>query len=198
MTIRTYNPMTRADFSREYPPIYGWDTSYRNNWDIADWDERHAPVPGWGMNPNLAGPKRVGIGGYEGFGLSFPVTVNLGSPFGSRTVSVDVPIEDAARQAIAQIWPEIQQRLKGELPGVIAQAQDALLKQVLPQVQDALLKQAVPNAIAQAQAAFKTTLQKEIQPKADKIVDDGKKTMYLGVGVIVAAVIGSALWVKYG
>lgn len=40
--------------------------SYRNPsmlyGPVAQWDERYAPVPGWGVNPLYAGPPRVGIG----------------------------------------------------------------------------------------------------------------------------------------
>jgi hypothetical protein len=72
MSYKTYSPVTRADFALEYPSVHGWDTSYKNNYggQIADWDERHAPVPGWGMNPNLAGPARVGIGADTSSGSS--------------------------------------------------------------------------------------------------------------------------------
>ena len=48
---------------RAAPPMNHAQTEmYRNpDWRAA-YDERYAPVPGWGVNPNLAGPRMVGIG----------------------------------------------------------------------------------------------------------------------------------------
>lgn len=39
------------------------DDYYRNTGPVAFEDERYAPVPGWGMNPLLAGPRRIAVGG---------------------------------------------------------------------------------------------------------------------------------------
>jgi len=44
------------------PTNHAQTERYRNpDWRAA-YDERYAPVPGWGVNPNLAGPRMVGIG----------------------------------------------------------------------------------------------------------------------------------------
>ena len=43
-------------------PWSGGDT-YRNPGPVACADEIYAPVPGWGMEPNLAGPRRLAVGG---------------------------------------------------------------------------------------------------------------------------------------
>ena len=45
-----------------HPTNHAQTEMYRNpDWRAA-YDERYAPVPGWGVNPNLAGPRMVGIG----------------------------------------------------------------------------------------------------------------------------------------
>lgn len=37
--------------------------TYWNPGPVAYPDEPYAPVPGWGMRPNMAGPRRIGVGG---------------------------------------------------------------------------------------------------------------------------------------
>ena len=44
------------------PTNHAQTEMYRNPDWRAGYDERYAPVPGWGVNPNLAGPRMVGIG----------------------------------------------------------------------------------------------------------------------------------------
>lgn len=81
---------------------------------VAYADEPYEPVPGWGMRPNMAGPRRVGVGGLGEAGAASVSLVPPPVPGGSwklpqqataatlqamwkqGSVALDVPVFDAA------------------------------------------------------------------------------------------------------
>lgn len=58
--------MSYSDITPGYYQMYQPDSPWHAG--ASGW--RDAPVPGWGENPNLVGPKRVGVEGLGGCGCS--------------------------------------------------------------------------------------------------------------------------------
>ena len=185
------------------------------------YDDIGAPVPGWGANPLLAGPKMVGVGGYDGLGyyVDIPVT----TPFKNFSVGFNIPLEDMATNAANAAAPPLQKALMDALPGILSQAQaagqaalQAQLPNILAQGQKAVqaqvpmliaqasneLQNALPSVLSQAQNAAITKLWPAIQPKireeADLVMGEAKKMVFIGVGVLALAIIGGAIYARGG
>lgn len=68
------------DYSKLYPPYHAPPTYQNPPWFV-DYDERYAPIPGWGTNLELAAPYgRIGVSGYGAFGLDVPYVDPQGKP----------------------------------------------------------------------------------------------------------------------
>lgn len=73
--------------------------AYWNPGPVAYPDEPHEPVPGWGMRPNMTGPRLVGVGGLGGMSDE---TVYLGAPPAPLAIW-KLPVEATAAQLQA-LW----------------------------------------------------------------------------------------------
>lgn len=80
--------------------------TYKNYHPIAYYDEQFVPVPGWGMQPLLAGNPVIAIGG---LGLDIPIKTPLG------TQNVSIAIEPIANAVVAAAWPALQQKIEAEV-----------------------------------------------------------------------------------
>jgi len=109
-----------------------------------DWSV--APVPGWGMRPEMAGPSRVGVAA-----LGYDLVIK--TPIGTQ--KIHVPIEqmakDAAEMAVDAVWPPVKKKLDQALPE--------------------LLKKGLDVALPAAQKAILTELWPKMQPKLRGEVD---------------------------
>jgi hypothetical protein len=81
--------------------------TYRNPGPIAYRSEPYEPVPGWGITPNMAGSRRIAIGG-----------------FGDA-------VSDMAGQALAAAWPILQPKLRAELDSAVEAAQKTMRRDAL-------------------------------------------------------------------
>lgn len=70
------------------------DASYFDPGPVAYPDEPFEPVPGWGMRPNMAGPRRVGVG-------AFSVTLGVAPRIASEVRNGLTFITQAAAKALA-------------------------------------------------------------------------------------------------
>ena len=86
---------------------------YQNPGPIAWPDERFVPVPGWGMRPELAGPRVIALG------LDLPIQTPVG------TYNVSVPVELAAKAVADAAWPILQKQLEAEAPKLAKLAVDS-------------------------------------------------------------------------
>jgi hypothetical protein len=96
--------------------------SYRTPWPVAHWDEKFAPVPGWGMNPRLAGPRDLAI---EGFGVDGPFerTDGLGVPFTVTVMGVPATVDVPMEQMFAPIDERIKKQAdQAKIAGAVAVA----------------------------------------------------------------------------
>jgi hypothetical protein len=88
--------------------------SYRNPYPVAFPEEPHAPVPGWGFTPNLAGPAMLAVGDDVGK-VSFDIAYEPSSA-PVHGVGQD-PISTLTQQQALAAWGAIQ-------PGVAALLDD--------------------------------------------------------------------------
>lgn len=181
--------------------------TYKNPAPIAFYSERYAPVPGWGMCPNLAGPGVIGIGAYlpkapmgrhaqwvqpryasygpQGGGY-------LGSGGARRHLSglgYDLVIKAPAPIGNQHVQVPIEDMAQAAVNSAWPVAQKKIEGEF-------------PKLLAVAQAAVINDLWPKLQPKLRSEVDyalaKGQKTAALvGLSVVVAIAI-SAMWVKKG
>lgn len=167
------------------PP--GWDSSYRTVFDVAEWDERYAPVVGWGMNPHLAGPARIGIGGYtglgarEGLGYDAYVDANL-ADIAHVHKDFSLPIEQYATDAVNKNWPQVHDLIQKQVPVLLGKAADA----------------GVTAALNQAWPAVQRQIEAEAPRLAAGAVSEVKKSVFLTVGVVSAAILVGAWFARGG
>lgn len=142
-----------------------------------------APFPGWGVRPEMAGPRRISVGGLGATGLGYNITV--GTPIGNQTFSI--PIEkmasDAGQMAIDAAWPPMKAKLEAELPTLISK-----------------LEAELPTVMAAANKSVVTNLWPQMQPKlrveVDYALGEAKKTGMLIGGMVAGAVILSTLYLR--
>lgn len=152
---------------------------YRTPWPVA-MPYKRVPVPGWGMNPRLAGGRRVGvgaapdgIGGYHGLGYDVPI-----SAFGQKTtlkIGIESAIEKMAMDAAKAAIPVVEKKL---LPAVLDKAGDALVNDVWPRLQPKLRVE-INRAIGIAQTEV-------------------RRDLTILVVVLLATGAGAAWWVRRG
>jgi hypothetical protein len=144
---------------------------YRTPRPVAQRDEQFAPVPGWGMDPRLAGPPWLGYGssGIGGYGLgdeqlALGATFTIGTPLGNQ--KVDVPIDKMADAVVASAYPDLEKKMLTEL---------------VPKMVPAMIKHpAVQSQIAAAQAQ----------------AEAAKKQAVIGAVLILGSIWAAAWWIK--
>lgn len=106
---------------------------YKDYAPVAYADEQYAPVPGWGMQRLMAGPRVVGIGG---LGYDLPIS----TPFGTQTISV--PVERLVTDSLNSAWPQVRSKLMAEVPGILdmaaSKAKDKAVNELWPEIQPKL------------------------------------------------------------
>lgn len=116
---------------------------YANYLPVASPDEQYAPVPGWGMRANMAGPRRIGIGG---LGYDLPIT----TPIGTQRISI--PVEQLVKDSLNMAWPQVRGKLMAEVPGILdmaaSKAKEKAINELWPELQPKLRAEA-DHAIAQ-------------------------------------------------
>jgi hypothetical protein len=195
--------------------------TYRNPGPVAFYSERYAPVPGWGMCPNMAGPSVIGIGAYQPkragsgrasfiqarptgapgyYGSSYaPGPGYVGSPgyYGGkrplRGLGYDLVIKAPAPIGNHTISIPIEDMAKKAADAAVAAAWPAVKQKIEGEL---------PVLLATAEKSVVNELWPQMQPKLRAEVDyalaQGKKTAALvGLAVVVAIAI-SAMWVKKG
>lgn len=139
--------------------------SYKTPGPVAYPDERWAPVPGWGMRPEMAGPRVIGIGG---LGYDLPIK----TPIGTQTISV--PIEAMMTDTINAAWPQVRNKLMAEVPGI--------------------LDMAVTKARDKAVSDLWPTLQPKLRKEVDYAIMEARTVaVVVGLGVIGSVFLSSAL-----
>jgi hypothetical protein len=116
---------------------------YKNPRPVAYREEKHAPVPGWGVQPMMAGPPWLGYGGIGGYGderlagdggiYGLGTEFTIGTPIGNQ--KIDVPIDKMASAAVSSAYPKIEERIINELvpkmaPGLMAAFEPKIKQQV--------------------------------------------------------------------
>ena len=132
-------------------------------------DEKQAPVPGWGVTPNMAGPRRIGVGGYgDGFGYDLTISTPIGKQ--KFSIPIEKTIDDTSAMAVKAAWPPLQKKLEAEFPKLLSMASGEVVNNLWPQMQPKLRKE-VNYAIGQA-----------------------RQTGYIIGGAVVASVWLAAWW----
>lgn len=81
--------------------------TYRNWHPVAYRSSATAPVPGWGMQPIMAGSRTIAIGGLGG------------------------PLDSVASVATDQVWAQLQPRLRTELQAAVADVRDEMRRDLV-------------------------------------------------------------------
>jgi hypothetical protein len=129
---------------------------YRTPWPPAMPYERWVPVPGWGMNPQLAGGRRVGVSGIGGYNGALGYDVPI-SAFGQKTtlkIGIEEAVKKMALDAAAAAIPLVEKKL---LPVVLDKAADALVNDAWPRMQPKLRVE-IDRAIAIAKTEVRRDL----------------------------------------
>lgn len=161
---------------------------YRNPRPVAYREEKHAPVPGWGVEPMMAGPPWLGYGGIGGYGderlageggiYGLGTEFTVGTPIGNQ--KIDVPIDKMATAAVNSAYPKIEARVVNELiPKMIPKMAPGLMAALQPKIQ-----QQVNAAMAQAKTYAAAEEKKAIG-----------WAMVAGA-VIVGSIWGAAWWAR--
>lgn len=120
---------------------------YQNYLPVASVDEQYAPVPGWGMSANMAGPRRVGIGSVNGLGYD----LSIGTPIGPQKISI--PVEKLVTDSLNTAWPQVRTKLMAEVPGILdmaaQKAKEKAINELWPELQPKLRGE-VNRAVSEA------------------------------------------------
>lgn len=81
--------------------------TYRNWHPVAYRSSAYAPVPGWGMQPIMAGSRIIAIGG-------------LGNPLDAMTSA-----------ATDQVWAQLQPKLRAELQAAVTEVRDEMRRDLM-------------------------------------------------------------------
>ncbi len=179
---------------------------YANPGPVMYADEQQAPVPGWGLRPEMAGPSRVGVGGLgqgcvwipEPWGgarvcrpsarpaLSAAALAALGydvpiSVMGQKTtlhIGIEGAVKEMAQDAAAAAWPPIKKKVEAEMPALLNMATKEVMTNLVPKL--------LP------------ILQPAIRTEIDYALGKARTMAIVGGIVFVGALAGAALWIKKG
>lgn len=145
---------------------------YTNIVPVAMPYEPHVPVPGWGMHPIQAGPRRIAVGaGPDGLGWEGSTTISIPG-IGTKKITIDVPIEKLAKDAVAAVWPTVEQKVTKELlPAALAEAQKQIVTKLWP------------------------TMQPKLRAEVDRVATPAKQGAVVAVVAIVGAIGLGAWWI---
>lgn len=151
---------------------------------------------------------------YRAVGLGASYNISLNTPFGRVGSSIDIPVEQAARDAVNAAWPPLQQKLEAEAPRLIGQVWPGLqqklqaevpvlIGQLRPALSTAISSEA-PKLIKILMPALEAELPK-VLAKAQPIIDAERKAFtrdiqhaLVGVGAAICGVVLlGALWVRH-
>jgi hypothetical protein len=147
---------------------------------------------------------------YRAVGLGASYNIGLNTPFGRVGSTIDIPVEQAARDAVNAAWPPLQQKLEAEAPRLIGQVWPGLQQKLQAEVPH-LIDQLKPALEAEAPKLIKSlmpTLQAEVPKmlsKAQPLIDAERKAFtrdiqhaLVGVGAAICGVVLlSALWIRH-
>jgi hypothetical protein len=151
---------------------------YTNVLPVAMHYEPHVPVPGWGMHPVQAGPRRIAIGGYGASGLGWTGDATLVIPgLGTKTAHINVPLEkmaeDVATATLAKIWPIVEDKITKELaPQLLAEAQKQIVSKLWP------------------------VMQPKLRAEVDRVATPAKQGAVVAVVAIMGAIGLGAWWIS--
>ena len=117
-------------------------------------------------------------------------TLYIKTPVGTQKVTI--PLEklasSAADAAMSAAWPVVEKKLLATLPGLLDTVVNRA-KNELPVFMDIAFARAKPPLHEEEQR-----LMKEIDQKAQEILDEATKRAVMIVGGLSVVIIGSALW----
>jgi len=120
-------------------------------------------------------------------GLGWTGNVTMKTPWGTERVSINVPVEQAAKAAIDSAWPHVQTKVYEMLPGLMDQALNKaggyVTKELWPKLQPKMRLE-VDRAVAKGEAV------------ADEAVDVASQRAAILGGVMILAIGGAAFWVS--